>query len=102
MDEVQKSVDNDEVKLAVLKKSKQEKKKRKDSSTATKKKDEKSLFFRLYTNTCLKIETAAKKISSSVEASSTPPTNQVPTTKEATQMVKDCMVQEKTALMHRV
>jgi hypothetical protein len=48
----------------------------------------------------LKIETTAEKISSSVEASSAPPTNQIPTIKEAMQMVKDYGVQEKTALMH--
>ena len=44
--------------------------------------------------------TAAEKISSSVEASSAPPTNHVPSIAEAIRMVKDCGVQEKTALMH--
>ena len=92
MDETQKALDNDDVKLAALKKSKQGKKKRKDSSTANEEKDEKSSFFRLYKNTCLKIETAAEKISTSVEASSAPLVNQVPTIKEAMQMVKDCEV----------
>lgn len=98
--EVQKTVDNVDVKLAALKKSKLGKRKRKDCSTATEEKDEKSPFFRLYKNTCLKIETAAEKISTSVEASSTPPTNPVPSIAEAMKMVKDCGVQEKTALMH--
>ncbi|CAO2209508.1 unnamed protein product, partial [Urochloa humidicola] len=95
----QKIADDDDVKLAALKKSKQGKKKHKDSSTATEEKDEKSPFFRLYKNTCSKLESAAERISTSVEASSVPPTNQVPTIKEAMQMVKDCGVQEKTALM---
>jgi hypothetical protein len=68
--EVQKNSDNDDVKLAVLKKIKSGKRKRKDSSTATtEKKDEKSPFFRLYKNKSLKIETATEKISISVEAS---------------------------------
>ncbi|AQK58486.1 hypothetical protein Zm00014a_009536 [Zea mays] len=98
--EVQKTIDNVDVKLAALKKSKLGKRKRKDCSTATEEKDEKSPFFRLYKNTCLKIETAAEKISTSVEASSTPPTNPVPSIAEAMKMVKDCGVQEKTALMH--
>jgi len=97
--EIQKPPHND-VKLAALKKSKPEKKKRNESSTATHEKDEKSPFFRMYKNTCLKIETAAEKISTSVEASSAPPTSQVPSIAEAMKMVKDCGVQEKTALMH--
>jgi hypothetical protein len=45
MDDAQKSLDNDDVNLAALKKSKQGKNNRKDSSTATKEKDEKSPFF---------------------------------------------------------
>ncbi|CAN6223027.1 unnamed protein product [Urochloa humidicola] len=98
--EAQKIPDNDEVKLATLKKSKKGGKKRKDSSTATEEKGEKSPFFRLYKNTCSKLETAAERITTSVEASSAAPTNQVPSIKEAMQMVKDCGVQEKTALMH--
>jgi len=98
--EIQKPLDNDDVKLAALKKSKLGKKKRKESSTATDEKDEKSPFFRMYKNTCLKIETAAEKISTSVEASSAPPTSQVPSIAEAMKMVKNCGVQEKTALMH--
>ncbi|KAL6603663.1 hypothetical protein ACP70R_044024 [Stipagrostis hirtigluma subsp. patula] len=98
--EVQKSRDSDDVKLAALKKAKPGKKKRKGSSSAAEEKDEKSPFFRLYKNTCMRIETAAEKISESVEASSAPPANQVPTIKEAMQMVKDCGVEEKTALMH--
>jgi hypothetical protein len=98
--EVQKTPDNDDVYLAALKASKPGKRKRKSSSTATEEKDEKSPFFRLYKNTCLKIETAAEKISSSVEASSAPPTNLVSTIAEAMKMVKDCGVQERTPLMH--
>jgi hypothetical protein len=90
---------DDHVKLAALKKEKLGKKKRKGRSEE---KDEKSPFFRLYKNTCLKIETAAEKISTSVGASSasTLPTNHVPSIKEAIQMVKECGVEEKTALMH--
>jgi hypothetical protein len=50
----------------------------------------------------LKIETTEYNISTHVEASSTsaPSTNQVPSIKEAMQMVKECGVEEKTALMH--
>ena len=48
----------------------------------------------------MKIETTAEKISTSVEASSAPPTSQVPCIAEAMKMVKDCGVQEKTTLMH--
>ncbi|XP_034586696.1 uncharacterized protein [Setaria viridis] len=98
--EIQKTQDIDDVKLAALKKSKPGKKKRKEHSSSIVEKEEKSPFFRLYKNTCLKIETAADKISSSVEASSAAPTNPVPSISEAMKMVKDCGVQEKTALMH--
>jgi hypothetical protein len=46
--------------------------------------EEKSPFFRMYKNTCLKIESAADKITSSVEASSAPaPSNLVPTMADA-------------------
>ncbi|EEC68453.1 hypothetical protein OsI_36674 [Oryza sativa Indica Group] len=76
------------------------KNKRKGSSTIVRDKDEKSPFARMYKNTCLKIETAAEKICTSVEASSASPCNVVPTIKEAMKMVKDCGVEEKTALMH--
>jgi hypothetical protein len=62
--------------------------------------EKKNPFFRLYNNTCLKIGAAAEKISISVEASSAPPTNSVPSIKETMQMVEDCGVQEKTALIH--
>jgi hypothetical protein len=96
---VKKTQDIDDVKLAHLKKSKPEKKKRKEQSSSMEEKDEKSPFFRLYKNTCLKIETTVNKISSSVEASAAP-TNPVPSIAEAIKMVQDCGVQEKTALMH--
>ncbi|TVU45649.1 hypothetical protein EJB05_05140, partial [Eragrostis curvula] len=98
--EVQKSPDSDDVKLAALKKAKPSKKKRKDMSSGTEDKEEKSPFLRLYKNTCLKIENAATKISTSAEASSAAPPNLVPTITEAIQMVKECGVEEKTALMH--
>jgi len=63
-------------------------------------KEDKSPFFRMYKNTCLKIESAAEKITSSVEASSAPlEANLVPSIAHAMKMVKDCEVQEKTALM---
>ncbi|TVU06715.1 hypothetical protein EJB05_49943, partial [Eragrostis curvula] len=61
--EVQKTPEKNDMKLAELKKAKPGKKKRKDNSTATEEKDEKSPFFRLYKNTCKRIETAADKIS---------------------------------------
>ena len=89
--EVQRSPED----TAALEKSKLGKRKRKKSSAATEKKDEKSSFFRLYKNTCSKIETAAQKISTSIETSSATPPNSVPSIKEAKQMVKDCGVQEK-------
>ncbi len=54
----------------------------------------------MYKNTCLKIETATEKISTSIEASLASPCNVVPIIKEAMKMVKDCGVEEKTALMH--
>jgi hypothetical protein len=99
--EVQKTVgSDDDVKLATLKKAtKSGKRKYKDCCSATGAKEEKNPFFWLYKKTCLKIQTAAEKISTSVEAS-THPTNLVPTIKGAMQMVKDCGVQEKTALVH--
>jgi hypothetical protein len=98
---VKTDVGSDDVKLATLKKAtKSGKRKRKECSIATEEKEEKNPFFLLYKNTCLKIETAAEKISISVEASSTPLTNLVPNIKEAMQMVEDCGAQEKTTLMH--
>jgi hypothetical protein len=49
----------------------------------------------------MKIESAAEKITSSVEASSVPSqANLVPTIAQAMKMVKDCGIQEKTVLMH--
>ena len=55
----------------------------------------------MYKNTCLKIEGAAEKITSSVDASATPlQTNMIPTIAEAMKIVKECGVQEKTGLMH--
>jgi hypothetical protein len=79
--------------LATLKKAtKSGKRKHKDCSTATEEKEEKNPFFQLYKNTCFKIETAAEKISTSVETSSASPTNPVPSIKEAMQMVEDCGV----------
>ena len=100
VEEVQRTADTDDVKVADSSKSKPVPRKRKGSGASTEEKDEKSLFFRLYKNTCLKIEIAAEKISSSVEASSAPPPNLVPTITETMKMVKECGVQEKTALMH--
>jgi hypothetical protein len=54
----------------------------------------------MYNNTCEKIQAAAERISTIVEASSASPGNVVPTIKEVMKMVKDCGVQEGTALMH--
>nr|TKV96148.1 hypothetical protein SEVIR_9G410300v2 [Setaria viridis] len=76
------------------------KKKHKGTSIGVEEKDEKSPFFRLYKNICLQIENAAERISTSVEASSAPPTNPVPTIAETMKMVKECRVQEGTALMY--
>lgn len=73
--------------------------KRKGPSTGAEEKDEKSPFLRLYKNTCEKIETAAAKISTSVETSSAP-TNPVPTIAMTMKMVKECGVLEGTALMY--
>ena len=78
----------------------QGKKKHKGASTAVEDKDEKSPFFRMYKNTCLKIETAAEKISTSIEASSAPSTNLVPSIAQTVNMVIECGVEEGTALMH--
>ncbi|KAG8096012.1 hypothetical protein GUJ93_ZPchr0013g33992 [Zizania palustris] len=76
-------------------------KKRKKLSTSTEKEEEKSPFFRMYKNTCMKIESATEKITSSVEASSAPPqANVVPTIAQTMKMVKDCGIQEKIVLMH--
>lgn len=98
--EMERTPENDEVRVTVSKRSKPVKRKHKASCTDAEEKEEKSPFFRLYKNTCLKIETAAEKISTSVEASSTHPTSQVPSIAETMKMVKDCGVKEKTALMH--
>ncbi|CAD6266454.1 unnamed protein product [Miscanthus lutarioriparius] len=98
--EVPKTSDAEDIKLAAFKRAKPRKKKRKYSSSATEEKDENSPFFRLFRNTCLKIQSAAEKITTSFEASSAPPTNLVPSIAEAMKMVKGCGVQEKTALMH--
>jgi hypothetical protein len=48
----------------------------------------------------LKIETAAERISTSVEASSAPPTNLVPSIAETVKMVIECGVEEGIALMY--
>jgi hypothetical protein len=49
----------------------------------------------------MKIESATGKITSSVEASSAPSQgNLVPTIAQAMKMIKDCGIEEKTALMH--
>jgi hypothetical protein len=49
----------------------------------------------------MKIESATGKITSSVEASSAPSQgNLVPTIAQAMKMIKDCGIEEKTALIH--
>jgi hypothetical protein len=71
-------------------------KKRKQLSSPTEEKEEKSLFFWMHKNTCMRIESAADKIGSSLEASSAPPqSSPVPTIAQAMRMVKDCGIQEK-------
>lgn len=76
-------------------------KKRKASSSANveDKEDRSSPFLRLYKHACSKIE-GVEKISTSIEASSKPTTSHVPTIAEAMKMLKECGVQEGTALMH--
>ncbi|XP_071685068.1 uncharacterized protein [Lolium perenne] len=75
-------------------------KRRKEEAT-NEEKDEKSPFFRRYKQTCQKIETGVDKITSFVEASSnSAPNNNVPTIAHAMKLVKECGVQEKTALFH--
>jgi hypothetical protein len=55
----------------------------------------------VFKGTCGKIESAAEKIASSVEASSAPPQNShVASMAEALKMVKDCGVEEGTDIMH--
>jgi hypothetical protein len=77
------------------------KKRKAPSSTCADDKEEKSPLLRLYKQTCNKIEDGVNKITTSVEASSAPyMTIHVPTIAEAMRMVKECGVQEKTALMH--
>ena len=76
------------------------KNKRKGLSSAVRDKDEKSPFSRMQKSTCEKIEAAAEKISTSVEASSPSLCNAVATIKAVIRMVKDCGVEEGTALMH--
>jgi hypothetical protein len=71
-------------------------KKRKQLSSPTKEKKEKSPFFRMYKNTCMRIESAGDKIGSCLEASLAPPQfSPVPTIAQAMRMVKDCGIQEK-------
>ena len=97
------SSDEDAMEMTNNEKPKPPAKKRKELSTPSEKEEEKSPFFRMYKNTCMKIESAAEKITSSVEASSTSQPaqdNLVPTIAQAMKMVKDCGIQEKTALMH--
>jgi hypothetical protein len=54
----------------------------------------------LYKSTCQKIKTATDKISTSVEASSAPPTNHVPTIPMTMKMIKECGVEEGTGLIY--
>ena len=76
------------------------KNKSKGLSSTVRDKDEKSPFSHMYKSTCEKIEAAAEKISTSVDASSPSLCNAVATIKTAMKMVKDCAVEEGTALLH--
>jgi hypothetical protein len=96
----QKNDDSSAIKLSALKKPKAAGKKRKQTCGAAEDKEEKSLFFRMYKNTCLKIDGVANKISSSVEASSAPPSSLVSTIADVMKLVKEYGVQEKTSMMH--
>jgi hypothetical protein len=95
--EIQRSTSN-----ANLNMRNQNDKKRKASSSASveDKEDKSSPFLRLYKQACSKIEEGVDKISTSIEASSKSTTSNVPTIAEAMKMVKECGVQEGTALMH--
>jgi hypothetical protein len=93
--------DEELVEITPIEKPKPAEKKRKQLSSPIEEKEEKSPFFRMYKNTCMRIESAADKIGSSLEASSAPPqSSRVPTITEAMRIVKDCGTQEKTVLMH--
>jgi hypothetical protein len=94
--EIQRSTSN-----ANLNMRNQNDKKRKASSSASveDKEDKSSPFLRLYKQACSKIE-GVDKISTSIEASSKSVTSHVPTIAEAMQMVKECGVEEGTAIMH--
>jgi hypothetical protein len=95
------SSDEDTMKITPNEKPKLAGKKRKQLSSPTEEKEEKSPFFRMHKNTCMRIESAADKIGSSLEASSAPPqSNSIPTIAQVMRTVKDCGIQEKTALMH--
>ncbi|KAI4980788.1 hypothetical protein ZWY2020_021273 [Hordeum vulgare] len=97
---LEKPGDNDTMKLASLKKPKKSKK-CKQPSHKNEENEEKSHFLQFYNQTCEKIEIGVEMITSSVQASSTPPaTNLVPTILEVMKLVKHCGVKEKTALMH--
>jgi hypothetical protein len=96
----QKEDDSSAIKLKALKKPKATGKKRKQTCGAAEDKEERSPFFRMYKNTCLKIDSVADKIGSSVEASSVQPSSNVPSLPDAMKLVKECGVQEKTAMMH--
>jgi hypothetical protein len=56
----------------------------------------------LYKNTYQRIETAAEKIFTSVEASSAPPTNYIPTIAMTMKMMIGYGVEEETALMYTI
>lgn len=76
-------------------------KKRKHLPSMAKDKEDRSPFFWMYMNTCMNIESVAEKMTSNVEASSTPPqANLVPTIAHAMKMVKECDIEEKAALMN--
>lgn len=87
-----------DVKLSTLQKKKD--KKRKASCIDEKEDKNTSPFLRLYKQTCSKIEEGVDKITTSVEASSAPMHTSVPSIAEAMKMLKECGVEEKTALMH--
>jgi len=89
-----------DVKLATLQK-KKDKKRKASTSCIEEKEDKTSPFLRLYKQTCSKIEEGVEKITTSVDASSAPSMHsQVPSIVEAMKMLKECGVEEKTALMH--
>ena len=92
--------DVQEIEKSPMIQNRNDKKRKTSGSTCVEEKEERSLLLRLYKQTCSKIEEGVDKITTSVEVASTPTTSQIPTIAEAMKMLRECGVQEGTALMH--